>query len=339
MAQSAAAARERHGIAIRVADGRPYSADRICDIEGYVDGEAWRCSGPRCSACMVPCAWEPEGKDDGSPYKRAPYFRSVDAQEHVPGCRPLEYLEVGGRGGEPHYHQGPAHEPPNRVRFCDEAPAPAPYTVPDVVPATGSSGGWGSQDAPQRRIWETSVPTIGPVCDAYVETVLHHARPLRVDGCGGRSYGEVVRPLPPRGLDDAERRIFYGQIHVRRLADALRAVGDGDRLEIPLWNVGGRWRVLDVRMAEWGADREIFLDRLRELVRRGQGGAGLRFAAGRVAVAFFIGEARQWRRPPFRVDRFCAVHVVWADTWLPCLSGEPPRLQRGNQGENARRSG
>lgn len=67
MAKSAAGTQERHGIAIRVANGLPYSVNRIHAIPGYVESETWRCSGTDCSARMVPCAWKLKGKKDGSP--------------------------------------------------------------------------------------------------------------------------------------------------------------------------------------------------------------------------------------------------------------------------------
>lgn len=240
-------------------DGTICEAQEIKSL-GYGEGDEWVCSDTKCSARMIPCAW-----NDDKEYKKAPYFKTYFKDDHVEGCTGTQ-VQRGRSKNEPSGRRsGSPAELPTRV-FLKESPPSEPRTSltrREEALVDGRPAGEGHEHT--RR-------SIRAACQGYADYPdRRHAR-LRVDDCDGETYRDVFVLL---GTVDASligsTRVLYSQIQFTAGMNL-----DCDRLVLPLFypdwtRENPRRRHLVVDTLGWTAEqRELFINSLKGAIREGQ---------------------------------------------------------------------
>jgi hypothetical protein len=253
--------RTRH----RANQARSQGDGTICEAQeikslGYGEGDEWVCSDTKCSARMIPCAW-----NDDKEYKKAPYFKTYFKDDHVEGCTGTQAQRDRSKNEPSGRRSGLPAELPTRVFLKESPPSepPTPLTRREEALVDGRPPGEGHEHT--RR-------SIRAACQGYADYPDRRYARLRVDDCDGETYRDVFVLL---GTVDASligsTRILYSQI---QFTSGMNL--DCDRLELPLFypdwtRENPKRRHLVVDTLGWTAEqRELFKNSVKGAIREGQ---------------------------------------------------------------------
>lgn len=295
--------RARHAV-----DGTIREARELWKLE-YRDNGDWICVDDNCRARMIPCAWKRPNdqgqfcKENGVPYKRAPYFRADPA--HSPGCRASIPSDPLSRN-PPEFRIGPPADYPNHVILFEDPQHTTCITEP--VDAQRPR-----QDVTEKR-HAHSVRGIKEACEYYADHPDQRWHLLRVDRCSGKTYNECFVKLGTGEANGVGRNwIFFDQIRLFR----SRIDFDAEPLVLPLLSeVNKVCRRLVIPTSEWlNIDRSDFREQLKTALRRCK--AAYSEAPERPWI-FFFGQEAHYDDVDFRAELQSGVAILVRDmrwTW------------------------
>ncbi len=263
---------------------------------GYDDDDDWVCPDENCRARMTPCAWKPLNRD-GEPYQRSPYFRAEPA--HSPLC--VAWRSDARERSTPENTVGYAADYPNRVVLFPTPPRDSHSAAKNEADVSEPCG------IAVRETHASWTRSIRKACEFYVASAEHHQRSLRVDGCGGATYGECFVRLGTGDRKIVGRQwIFYDQIWLKDWIDL-----DVEPLVLPLMStVSGVHRTLTIDTMRWPESHRRDLRRCFRAVLREGKAAYRQGKKDHRPWIFFVGREELYDQTKFQADLQPGVEVL-----------------------------